>query len=68
MLFWGHPRGHSRGELDIDPYGSFSSDCGNLRIGVMHNVLSFFLTNSTGAPQEDLDGHYHIIQTFRQNK
>jgi len=29
-----------------------------------HSILSFFLTNSTGAPQEDLDGHMIPVLVF----
>jgi len=29
-----------------------------------HNVPSFFLTNSTGAPQGDLDGHIMPVFIF----
>jgi len=41
VFFWGCPRGHSRGELGINLYGSFGSDHGNLHIGIMFHFSSW---------------------------
>ena len=40
MPFWGRLRDHSRGKLGIDPYGSFGSGHGSLRISVMSHLSS----------------------------